>query len=71
MAMSRKHYRAAAAVIKEQVDRAGADWSPGSIPFAVTVDALRATAVGLASMFAEDNSAFQRQTFMHACGLDL
>lgn len=68
MAMSRKHYREAAEVIREQVEQVKRD-DLGSIPTAVATDALRAVAAGLAVMFKADNSRFDRYKFMDACGL--
>lgn len=66
MAMSRKHYREAASVIREVVD--GAKHDP-AVMAAAEVDTARMIAGGLASMFKADNSNFRRDQFMEACGL--
>lgn len=58
MAMSRKHYTETAAVITNVREDAK------------TVDgATRMLAEGLARMFKADNSNFNREKFMDACGL--
>lgn len=66
MAMTRKHYREAAEIIK------GAQQAPGDLPstarYAAYITAL-SIASGLADMFERDNAAFDRQKFMEACGL--
>lgn len=66
MAMSRKHYREAAEIIRQVVD--GAKHDPATIAAAET-DSARMIAVGLARMFKADNSNFRREQFMEACGL--
>lgn len=69
MAMSRKHYREAAGIIADQVQKleelernAGAD---------VTIprECVEEIAEQLATMFQEDNHSFRRSQFMDACGL--
>lgn len=66
MAMSRKHYREAADVIRGEV--LIAEGSPEIVRDA-QLAALEAVADGLARMFKADNSNFRREQFMEACGL--
>lgn len=65
MAVSRKHYREAASIIKRQVE----NYPPGSPDYGMVRNAMGEVASDLASMFKGDNSAFNRQQFMEACGL--
>lgn len=64
MAMSRKHYREAAEIIKRhrQISARSGD-NTG-------VYAVEGVAEELADMFKRDNSAFDRARFMEACGID-
>lgn len=68
MAMSQKHYREAAEVIRTEVQFARTE--QGTVAGAASVDALRSVAVGLANMFKVDNPAFNRRKFMEAAGLE-
>lgn len=61
--MSRKHYREAADVIRGRVETARANGNTA------TVNALLGVAGDLATMFKADNSRFDREKFMEACGL--
>ena len=66
MAMSRKHYREAAEIIKNALpSRADADTPAGVVRTQTT----REIACDLAIMFKQDNSAFDRYKFLDACGL--
>lgn len=68
MAITAKHYREVAEIIREQVERIqGRD-----AMFDMTGEAeatLEKVADGLARMFSADNSNFRRDQFMEACGL--
>lgn len=66
MAMSRKHYREAAEVIKNVVTEAELQ-TPARKKAAT--EAAREIARGLANMFRADNGLFDRAKFMDACGL--
>ncbi|WP_329272083.1 hypothetical protein [Streptomyces sp. NBC_01451] len=59
MAMSRKHYREAAALLRTALPPKGKRQPTRSAT-------VREIADGLASMFARDNSSFRRSTFMDA-----
>lgn len=61
MAMSRKDYRAAASVIKVELETA---------PDRTAQHSVSCVARGLADNFKRDNSAFRYDTFYTACGLD-
>lgn len=65
MAMSRKNYIAAAAIIKAEVDAVA--YLPTSGDGVLL--AAKGIANGLADMFAADNWHFDRARFMTACGL--
>ena len=66
MAMSRKHYREVAAIIKEQWDYSlTLEKSQGETVRAV----LDSVASNLATMFRIDNSNFNRDQFLEACGV--
>lgn len=65
MSMSRKDYRAAAAVIKAELEQV-ADYSDRFVAQASIASIARA----LAENFKRDNSAFRYDTFFEACGLD-
>lgn len=69
MAMTRKHYREAAEVIRGEalVTSEYADLE-GMIKLGRR-QAAREIANGLADMFERDNPAFRRGQFMEACGL--
>lgn len=67
MAMTRKHYREAARIIREVVETAEAD-SPSDLDRGMRIAADH-IARSLATMFKADNSRFSRETFMDACGL--
>ena len=56
MSLSRKHYVAVAAILSEYTDNG--THTPGFI------------AEDLASYFASDNPAFDRQRFLKACGVE-
>jgi hypothetical protein len=69
MSMSRKHYREVAELIKSQVDEMYSTFvnddeigTGQAILFNITS--------GLATLFKIDNSQFDRQKFMDACGID-
>lgn len=64
MAMSRKHYREAADVVNSA--HTGDTGHPAD---AVRLETARDIAKGLARMFKIDNSNFDREKFMDACGL--
>lgn len=66
MAMSRKHYREAAEVIRGEV--LIAEGSPEIVRTA-QLAALQAVAEGLAVMFKADNYNFRRGQFLEACGI--
>lgn len=66
MAMSRKHYREAADVIRAEVLIAEGS---AEIVRDAQLAALTAVADGLAVMFKADNYNFRREQFMDACGL--
>lgn len=59
MAMSRKHYREAAALLRTALPAKGKRQPTRSAT-------VREIADGLASMFAQDNPSFRRSTFMDA-----
>lgn len=61
MAMTRKHYIAAAEVIKEALDHSTTQAEDSAIS---------TVAQGLAVMYKRDNSNFRYDTFYAACGLD-
>ncbi len=66
MAMSRKHYREVAEIIKEQWDYSlTLEKSQGETVRAV----LDSVASNLATMFRIDNSNFDRDRFLTACGI--
>lgn len=69
MAMSRKHYREAAEIIKEVVDATPAHSDLQGFIATGRMQATRSIARGLAWMFAEDNPRFDRDKFFDACGL--
>ena len=62
--MSRKDYRATADLIKSQRRLDGPTEATR-----LANDTLRNIADGMASIFKADNSRFDRQKFMEACGL--
>lgn len=64
MAMSRKHYREVADIIKSVHQDYG---HPAD---SMTRLAMQALAGRMAVMFKGDNSNFDRQKFMEACGFD-
>ncbi len=67
MAMSRKHYREVAEIIKEEYDYSLAlPMSEGMVIRATLVN----VAGGLATMFKIDNTLFDRRQFMEACGIE-
>jgi len=66
MAMTQKHYRAAAGVISRALPSEREESTPGAIE---RRNAAVEIANGLAIMFKQDNSAFRREQFMEACGL--
>ena len=71
MAMSRKHYREVAEVIKNNLDDLRLLENNGTPP-AVTRyarDVVQSVANDLAVVFKADNSNFRRDQFMEACGL--
>lgn len=64
--MTRKHYEAVAAVIRDEVD------SVSDLPTVQAVIvriSLLNVADGLADVFAADNPRFDRERFLAACGL--
>lgn len=65
MAMSRKHYREVAEIISGELPLPAARTPEAD----AERDVLRSVADGLAGMFKRDNSEFNRQRFMDACGL--
>lgn len=75
MTMSRKHYTKAAAIIAGE--RAGAastlqsaeQLSPAWLQANGALKATKNIALSLADMFAQDNSAFQRDRFYDAAGI--
>jgi hypothetical protein len=67
MAMSRKHYREVAEIIREQV--AGVEWDAETNGIGAGGFVLKAVANGLATMFQIDNSNFDRSQFLEACGI--
>jgi transcription elongation factor GreA-like protein len=64
MAMSRKDYRAAAAIIKDELDTVS-DYSDRYVAQASIVS----IAENLAIMFKQDNSRFDRYKFLDAAGV--
>jgi hypothetical protein len=62
--MSRKHYIALAAAIREQVER----FDPSNPTEAMAIATVKATAEGIARALRADNSRFDHSRFMEACG---
>jgi len=69
MAMSRKHYRETAEIVKAVVDDTPAHSDLEGFIATGRMQAARSIARGLASMFKEDNPCFDREKFLDACGL--
>lgn len=68
MPMSRKHYREAAEIIHREVDDL-MSLPEGDMRYSAMVS-VECIARGLATMFQIDNSRFQRDKFMEACGIE-
>jgi hypothetical protein len=66
--VSRKDYRAAAEVIRDEVERAERCGN-GRVE-QLQLEAVARVARGLADLFKRDNARFDRQRFYAACGLD-
>lgn len=69
MAMTRKHYRETAEMIRSVVDDTPAHSDLEGFIATGRMQATRSIARSLASMFAEDNPQFDRDKFLDACGL--
>jgi hypothetical protein len=69
MAMSRKHYREVAELIKSQYEFYAESSDLTDDAAGTGQEALRNTAYGLASMFLIDNDRFDRSKFLEACGI--
>lgn len=67
MAMSRKHYTDVAEIVKSNLAAAKIMDTMEEADAAKAI--LRSVASDLASFFKRDNSAFDRQRFLTACGL--
>jgi len=70
MAMSRKHYREVAEIIKSERE----EWDTAAEYTPEQRNAVRAAtfiiASGLATMFQIDNANFDRKKFLEACGIE-
>ena len=64
MAMTRKHYREVADILKSELDMEIDNFTDG-----VRHGSVERIAHRLSSMFADDNPHYSRTKFMEACGL--